>query len=78
MTILSPEKQLRYKKRLLVIGIIFLLAGLGLLFYSIYFFLASVDPKFEDGEYHTTLIMVNYILWAVGSMALMFVGGLAL
>ena len=77
-TILSTEKAQRYKKRLLIIGLIYLLAGLGLLFYSVFFLLASVDKHFENGEYHNTLVMINYILWTIGSMMIMICGFLGL
>ena len=68
----------RYQTRVRIMALSFLFAGLGMLLYSGFYLLASIDPDFEGGYYASSILTVNYLLWTIGSVSLLIVGGIAL
>lgn len=56
----------------------FLFAGLGMLLYSGFYLLASVDSSFAGGVYASPILTTNYSLWTIGSISVIVLGALAL
>lgn len=78
VTLLTDDKMTRYRTRLRIMALSFLSVGLGMLLYSCLYLLASIDPNFESGVYASPILTVNYLLWTVGSIFVLVIGGLAL